>query len=67
MLEDIGCDDMGVVQLLTRGVEVVGMLDKIGIWKPTDPPGALEAQARQTALRKPGDLDPAVWEITLED
>eukprot|EP00973_Karenia_brevis_P009997 1350782-Karenia_brevis.AAC.1 len=77
MLEDIGYDDMGVVQLLTCGVEVVGMLDRIGIWKPTDPPvlvsksllwqSAREAQAKLTAPRRPGDLDSAVWEITLED
>ena len=36
MLQDVNYDDMGVVDLLTMGVKLVGTLPKIGIWRPDD-------------------------------
>ena len=52
MLADIGYDDPGVADLLKYGVRIVGLLKRIGIWRPdpTKAPrvslGALNAGAR---------------------
>ena len=35
MLASIQYDDMKVVDLLIHGVRMVGLLDRIGIWKPS--------------------------------
>ena len=34
MLTSIGYDDMGVIDLLTQGVKITGVLQRTGIWKP---------------------------------
>ena len=77
MLEAISYDDMGVVDLLLTGVQVVGTLDKIGIWKPEDRSaklststlilGAQAAQEDSARLRPECAEDDVIWQITMEE
>ena len=77
MLEYIQYDDLGVVDLLITGVQVVGNLDKIGIWQPEDRSakistttllaGAQAAQADVVKVRSSSPEDAEIWSATLEE
>ena len=77
MLEYIGYDDLGVVDVLTEGVRITGTLPRIGIWRPEDrrakidartlQAGAPMAQKQVQRVRHAGDNDVLVWESALEE
>ena len=77
MLEIFQCDDLAVVDLLITGIQVVGTLGKIGIWKPEDRSakislatllkGAQAAQADVVKLRAGGPEDAEVWKATVDE
>ena len=81
MLNDIGYDDMSVVFLLTLGTKIVGLLSRVGIWRPCDQSpkcstGAVlagaelaKAKLRKEDTRHNGDdkVTKAVLEATKDD
>ena len=77
MLEEIGYDDMAVVDLLISGVQVIGTLDKVGIWKPEDRAalisketllmGAKAAQIDSRRTRQVSQEDEVVWQTTMDE
>ena len=77
MLEDINYDDLPVVELLITGVDIVGLLPKVGIWKPWDNEpssgiktlwaGAKDAQKDIARDRGKGDYDKELWDLTIEE
>ena len=77
MLEAIQYDDLAVVDLLMTGVQVVGTLDRVGIWKPEDRSakisrevlikGAGPAQVDAAQIRRVSDEDEVIWKTTLEE
>eukprot|EP00973_Karenia_brevis_P041116 5689064-Karenia_brevis.AAC.1 len=62
MLADIHYDNLSVADYLRKGIEVVGLLERTGIWKPIEPPklvtrkmlwqGARAAQEKLIAPRR---------------
>ena len=77
MLEAIQYDDLSVVDLLISGVQVVGTLGRVGIWKPEDRSarisqqtllkGAKDAQIDAARTRRSCDEDETIWAATLEE
>ena len=79
MLSDINYDDMGVVDLLTMGVKVVGTLPKIGIWRPDDRRAKITVKAalhgaadakkelRRNTPGKWSDIDQALVDCTYKE
>eukprot|EP00973_Karenia_brevis_P046887 6505807-Karenia_brevis.AAC.1 len=77
MLLDIDYDDMGVIDLLTQGVRVVGCLPRTGIWQPSDKAptcslktvwaNAAEAQRKMLEPRPADSFSEEVWTITQEE
>lgn len=77
LLEYINYDDMGVVDLLTGGIEIIGTLRRIGIWKPEDRSAKIDARTlsmnafvAQRAVQKgktAKDIDCEVWQKTLDE
>ena len=60
MLQEIGNDDLDVVNLLVTGVKIVGDLPRVGIWKPRPNPASVSlpallsnAQSAQATASKP--------------
>ena len=77
MLLDIGYDDLGVVDLLKFGIETVGHLPRIGIWKQCQKPPLLgvetlwekapEVQKQVMHYKDGGPEDEEVWKLTLAE
>ena len=77
MLAAIQYDDLAVVDLLITGVQVIGTLGRVGIWKPEDKAalisqatllkGAGAAQVDATRVRVVSPEDEAIWNLTLEE
>ena len=80
MLSDIKYDDMKAVDLLKLGIRLVGELEKLGIWKPTEDKRARcqvqavwsKAHTSQREVLKPKhqkdkEVEEAVWKTTLDE
>ena len=80
MVEDIGYDDLKVVDLMTQGIKIVGETEVTGIWERTEERGARcdkeslweHAKESQRSVLKPQaisdkELADAVWESTLKE
>ena len=77
LLEYIDYDDMGVVDLLTGGIEIIGTLGRIGIWKPEDRSAKIDGRtlslnasiAQKSVLKGKAakDIDCEVWQKTLDE
>ena len=76
-LQDIGYDDLGVVDLLICGIKLVGNLERIGIWQPADKHATIPIEAiwaaakeKQKAAsddRRSNESDKILWDKTLEE
>ena len=77
MLKAIQYDDLAVVDLLITGVQVIGTLGRVGIWKPEDRSalisqatllkGARAAQVDSARVRAVCNEDEVIWNMTLEE
>ena len=78
MLIDCGYDDIAVADLLIFGVRVVGLLERIGIWRPDPDKGpsipkeavwanAKAAQARASKQPGTGAHAQELWDKTIEE
>ena len=74
MLSDINYDDVAVADLLMTGVDLVGKLERIGIWRPEvkEPScsiktlwaNAKKAQKDVEVVGGPSEYDKGLWDLT---
>ena len=77
MLADIEYDDQQVADLLISGIDLVGRLPKVGIWKPLikEPScsiktlwaNAKRAQQDDETIGGPSEYDSELWKLTMKE